>query len=119
MRWRADYRPARLSRRLWPHAEAAKAAAAQWRAGEPEAAELAALSLRALCGHFIGRPFTTGWIDHFDADGAPLVDYVPASSLYHLMMAGSEVARTFLLPAREEQEPGARIAPSDRRRRDG
>ena len=94
----ADYRPARLSRRLWPHAEAAKAAAAQWRAGEPEAAELAALSLRALCGHFIGRPFRTGWIDHFDADGAPLVDYVPASSLYHLMMAGSEVARTFLLP---------------------
>ena len=74
------------------------------------------MSLRALCGHFIGRPFTTGWIDHFDADGAPLVDYVPASSLYHLMMAGSEVARTFLSVARRGAgEPGARIALPARR----
>jgi mannose/cellobiose epimerase-like protein (N-acyl-D-glucosamine 2-epimerase family) len=91
----ADYRPSRLSRRLWPHAEAVKAAAAQWRAGDPDAAQWASSSLSALCTHFVGRPFTAGWIDHFDADGAPLVDYVPASSLYHLMMAASEVARTF------------------------
>ena len=100
----ADFRPARLSRRLWPHTEAAKAAAVQWRAGDPEAAVWAGSTLKVLCTHFVGRPFAAGWIDHFAADGTPLVDYVPASSLYHLMTAGSEVARTFL---------GARFATSE------
>jgi mannose-6-phosphate isomerase len=43
-----------------------------------------------LLERFLDRPFAGGWIDHISADGAPLVDYVPASSLYHLMFAASD-----------------------------
>ena len=40
--------------------------------------------------HFLDRPFPGGWIDHFDEAGQPLVDYVPASSLYHIFAAAAE-----------------------------
>lgn len=33
-----------------------------------------------------------GWIDHIDAQGNALVDYMPASSLYHIYGAGREIA---------------------------
>lgn len=33
-----------------------------------------------------------GWIDHIDADGDRLVDYMPASSLYHIYGAGRQIA---------------------------
>lgn len=32
-----------------------------------------------------------GWIDHIDAQGSALVDYMPASSLYHIYGAGREI----------------------------
>lgn len=32
-----------------------------------------------------------GWIDHVDARGEALVDYIPASSLYHIYGAGREI----------------------------
>jgi mannose/cellobiose epimerase-like protein (N-acyl-D-glucosamine 2-epimerase family) len=45
-----------------------------------------------LLERFLDRPFRGGWIDHLSADGSPLVDYVPASSLYHLMFAASDAS---------------------------
>ncbi|NVN44046.1 hypothetical protein HW537_09005 [Asaia siamensis] len=33
-----------------------------------------------------------GWIDHIDADGDRLVEYMPASSLYHIYGAGRQIA---------------------------
>ncbi|GBQ13075.1 AGE family epimerase/isomerase [Swaminathania salitolerans] len=32
-----------------------------------------------------------GWIDHIDANGEPLVDYMPASSFYHIYGAGRQI----------------------------
>ena len=50
----------------------------------------------ALLDHFLDRPFAGGWVDHIDERRAPLVDYVPASSLYHLFFAAAESARGLL-----------------------
>ncbi|HEX7977899.1 MAG TPA: hypothetical protein VF461_04815, partial [Gemmatimonadaceae bacterium] len=59
---------------------------------------------------FLDRPFAGGWIDHISADGAPLVDYVPASSLYHLMFAAADAsARSVRLPQDATTRTGAPV----------
>ncbi|MDR3489675.1 MAG: AGE family epimerase/isomerase [Bradyrhizobium sp.] len=78
--------PARSSVRLWPHTEGVKAACSMMRFDPDRADRLREDMLTALFDLFLNRPFTGGWIDHFDAD-RPLVDFVPATSLYHLQLA--------------------------------
>jgi mannose/cellobiose epimerase-like protein (N-acyl-D-glucosamine 2-epimerase family) len=85
-----DYRVSKASIRLWPHTEGVKAARCRMSSGDPAAAAVAVDMYRALLGGFLGRPFAAGWIDHVDAAGAPMVDYVPASSLYHIYCASIE-----------------------------
>jgi len=46
-----------------------------------------------LMDNFLGRPIAGGWIDHLSAKGRTLVDYIPASSLYHLFLAAAETQR--------------------------
>jgi len=77
------------SHRIWPHTEAIKAAVTRQDRGFVD--DMAA----GLTRHFLDRPFAGGWTDHLSADGAPLVDYVPASTLYHLMLAASVAAKGF------------------------
>ena len=84
-----DGRVIKPSRRIWPHSEAIKAAAALGDAAFAE--DMAAGLMR----HFLDRPFAGGWIDHVSADGAALVDYVPASTLYHLVLAAGVAAKSF------------------------
>jgi mannose/cellobiose epimerase-like protein (N-acyl-D-glucosamine 2-epimerase family) len=86
-------RPVKRSHRVWPHTEAIKAAVARHYKGDPAAAALADQMAGGLLQHFLDRPFAGGWIDHLDPSGAALVDYVPASSLYHLFLAATEAAR--------------------------
>lgn len=81
------------SHRVWPHTEAIKAAVARHARGDEAAVPLAAGMARALLDHFLDQPFAGGWVDHIDAAHVPLVDYVPASSLYHLFFAAAEAAR--------------------------
>ncbi|HYW50588.1 MAG TPA: AGE family epimerase/isomerase [Gemmatimonadaceae bacterium] len=88
---RADFTPLKHSHRIWPHTEAIKAAAARQADGDEAAVAFADDMASQLLGQFLDRPFEGGWIDHIDASGAPLVDYVPASSLYHLSFAASEI----------------------------
>jgi mannose/cellobiose epimerase-like protein (N-acyl-D-glucosamine 2-epimerase family) len=78
------------SHRVWPHTEAIKAAGARRADGDVRADALAEGMADVLLEYFLDRPFDGGWIDHISAAGAPLVDYVPASSLYHLMFAASD-----------------------------
>jgi len=77
------------SHRAWPHSEAIKAAAT--RNDSAFADKMAAGLMR----HFLDRPFAGGWTDHIAADGTPLVDYVPASTLYHLVLAAKVAAKSF------------------------
>ena len=85
----------KASHRVWPHTEAIKAAATRHADGDPAARAFADTMAAGLLRHFLDRPFAGGWIDHVAADGAPLVDYVPASTLYHLVLAASVAAKGF------------------------
>jgi len=87
------------SHRVWPHTEAIKAADTRHVDGDPGADALAEGMADVLLERFLDRPFRGGWIDHISADGSPLVDYVPASSLYHLMFAASDASARSLRQA--------------------
>lgn len=89
----ADKTPVKLSHRVWPHTEAIKAAIVRHEAGDREALALAEMMAEHLLTTFLDRPFAGGWIDHVSEAGSPLVDYVPASSLYHLFLAATEARR--------------------------
>ncbi len=88
-----DGRVHKPSRRSWPHTEAVKAEVAAAEAGGAEASRRAAQALDRLFSVFLGRPVPGGWIDHVDASGAPLVDGMPASTLYHVFLAAAEADR--------------------------
>jgi mannose-6-phosphate isomerase len=83
------------SHRIWPHTEAIKAAATRNALGDPTAQAFADQVAAGVMTTFLDRPFRGGWIDHVSAAQAPLVDFVPASSLYHIVLAGSVAARSF------------------------
>ncbi len=76
------------SRRIWPQTEAIKAHAAR-----RSDARLMAQIESLLAGHLDTMP-DGAWREHVAADGAPLVTGLPASSLYHLAMAATELRRT-------------------------
>jgi mannose-6-phosphate isomerase len=86
---RLDYQPAKMSTRLWPHTEGIKAANYRAAAGDNSAIEIASDMYRSLRGGFLDQPFPGGWIDHRDSNGAAMVDYIPASSLYHIYCAST------------------------------
>lgn len=83
------------SHRVWPHTEAIKAAATRHASGDAQAHAFADRMAAGLMNTFLDRPFSGGWIDHVSAATEPLVDYVPASSLYHIVLAGSVAAKGF------------------------
>ena len=83
------------SRRSWTHAEALKAVAVEHERGRPSMASRATAFLGEIATTFAPKSLDGGWIDHVDHHGAALVDYMPASTLYHLMGAISEASRVF------------------------
>jgi len=92
-----DRSVAKRSHRIWPHTEALKAAVVRCAVGDPLAAQFAGTMTRALSENFLDRPFAGGWVDHLSETRKPLVDYVPASSLYHLFLAVAEMEGGFAL----------------------
>ncbi|MGY4509113.1 AGE family epimerase/isomerase [Bradyrhizobium sp. USDA 3650] len=82
-----------LSRRCWGTCEALKAAVVDLESGLDHSPRLTMGFLNALQNLFLGRPFRAGWIDRVDAQGQPLVTFVPASSLYHVFLAIAESHR--------------------------
>jgi mannose/cellobiose epimerase-like protein (N-acyl-D-glucosamine 2-epimerase family) len=90
-----DGRVHRTSRRCWPHTEAIKAEVAAAETGDGQAPARAAHAIDRLMGAFLGRPVAGGWIDHVDATGAPIVDSIPASTLYHVFLAAAEADRVW------------------------
>ena len=85
----------KASRRSWPHTEAIKAEVAAAEAGDAEARGARGADDRPAVAAFLGRPVAGGWIDHVDANGAPLVDCMPASTLYHVVLAAAEADRVW------------------------
>ena len=90
-------RTVKPTRRLWPQTEFAKAFLAQAEASDSDAMEEARRQLARVYDHYL-RPYPVagGWYEHLDQHGRSIVDFIPASSLYHLVCAISEAAR--LLP---------------------
>lgn len=91
----ARLRPTKTSTRLWPHTEALKAAAILHERGRTDAHAFADAISETLQAAFLDRPFAGGWTDHLSPARTSLVDYVPASSFYHLFYAATEMARVF------------------------
>ena len=87
--------PARSSTRLWPHTEWVKAAATAHEAGDTAAEGDAMAALAVLQDRFCRPELQGGWIDHLSEAGQPIVDYMPATSLYHLFLALAEADRVF------------------------
>ncbi len=84
-------RPGRL-RRIWPLTEAIRAHVVEARHGRIEAAERAAALAAVLRQRFLTRQPAGGWIDRRDEDGRTLSQFMPASTLYHLVGAVDELA---------------------------
>jgi mannose/cellobiose epimerase-like protein (N-acyl-D-glucosamine 2-epimerase family) len=89
----ADGSIKKSTRRLWPQTEIAKAWIAQAEAGEQDAPEEAREALARLYRHYLRHPVLGGWYDQFDRDGRSLVDFIPASSFYHVLCAIAEAER--------------------------
>ncbi len=90
-----DGRVHKASRRCWPHTEAIKAEVAAAETGDAGAPPRAAQTIERILAVFLGRPVPGGWIDHVDANGAPIVDFMPASTLYHVFLATAEADRVW------------------------
>jgi hypothetical protein len=58
--------------------------------GDPLAPLFASKMAGTPMDNFLGRPIAGGWIDHLSPKGWPLVDYIPASSLYHLFLVAQK-----------------------------
>lgn len=87
------------SYRSWPQTEALKAHLARFEFdGELNEARLAQIVDNLLDRYLAVEPIGA-WIDHFAADGSTISDKVPASTLYHVFLAFSELLR--LRPALE------------------
>jgi len=81
------------SRRIWPVTEAIKANIAEAELGrENSPAKAAALAMR-LRTHFLTSKPPGGWIDRLDHNGAAAVEFMPASTFYHIACAIDELDR--------------------------
>jgi mannose/cellobiose epimerase-like protein (N-acyl-D-glucosamine 2-epimerase family) len=89
----ADGNIRKFTRRLWPQTEIAKAWIAQAEVGEPGAADEALQALALLHRCYLQHPVPGGWYDQFDSDNHSLVDFIPASSFYHIICAIAEADR--------------------------
>lgn len=83
----------RSSRRCWPQTELAKAWLAEAEIGRPCAEVAARNALHGLQDQYLSGPVPGGWIDQFDSAGAPMADFIPASTFYHLFCAIAEADR--------------------------
>ncbi|MEO0881119.1 MAG: AGE family epimerase/isomerase [Pseudomonadota bacterium] len=73
------------SRRTWPQTEALKAHLAMWQSGDDTAGQHAIDSFDILMDEYLTPE--GGWVDHYSANGDVLAQNIPASTLYHIVLA--------------------------------
>jgi mannose/cellobiose epimerase-like protein (N-acyl-D-glucosamine 2-epimerase family) len=81
------------SHRTWPVTEAIKANVVEAAAGRPHAGGRALALANVLLERFLTREPAGGWIDRLDEHGRWATDFMPASTLYHVMCAVDEFDR--------------------------
>ncbi len=89
----ADGTPKTQSLRLWPMTEAIKCNLAEGVRGRAGCLDKAAVLTGLLVRRLLEPAFPGAWIDRLDAEGRPSGDFVPASSLYHVIGAIDELRR--------------------------
>jgi len=90
---RDDGAPLRTSSRAWTNTERIKAWLGLYElTGRDPTAEVSA-ALWLLFDRYFAVETPGAWIDQFDGEGQPMVKAVPASIVYHLLLAFSEVLR--------------------------
>jgi mannose/cellobiose epimerase-like protein (N-acyl-D-glucosamine 2-epimerase family) len=89
----ADGAPLRRSSRIWTNTERIKAALGLFELTGADPRPVLASSLRLIFQRYFADQIPGLWIDQFDGDGAPIDAPVPASCVYHLFLAFSEVLR--------------------------
>nr|WP_279380929.1 AGE family epimerase/isomerase [Acetobacter sacchari] len=81
------------STRVWPQTELLRLLCQRDRVGK-----VASFPVDVIGSQFLARYAPAhlggGWIDRFDQESRPLVDYMPASSLYHIYGAARELIMT-------------------------
>lgn len=81
------------TRRLWPVAEAIKANLVEARLGRQQSARKAARLTGLLLERFLAAAPAGGWLDKLDQNGTCLSEFMPASTLYHLVCAIDELCQ--------------------------
>ncbi len=79
------------SHRAWPMTEAIKANLAEAALGRTDAESKAITLVGLLRDRFLTREPAGGWIDRLDEHGRCATDFMPASTLYHLLCALGEL----------------------------
>lgn len=88
-----DGRVHKPSRRTWPMTEAIKANLAEAALGRPGAVERVVALTDCLHTHFLEGVIPGGWMDRLDERSRPATDFMPASTLYHVLCMVDELDR--------------------------
>ena len=88
-----DGRPRTRSHRAWPITEAIKANVTEAALGRPQSERKAADLVTLLVDRFLTTEPAGGWVDRLDEKGACATDFMPASTLYHIVCALEELER--------------------------
>jgi N-acylglucosamine 2-epimerase/mannose-6-phosphate isomerase len=89
----SDGSPVDRGSRTWPNCERLKAAIALQDLDGTDPTRVLEESCGLLLDRYLAHRPTGTWIDTFDADGKPATDTIPASTLYHVFLAFTEVLR--------------------------
>ena len=89
----ADGTPRAGPRRIWPVTEAIRSNLIEGRHGRAQAEGKAASLAVLLRERFLTTDLAGGWRDKLDDDGRCMNEFMPASTLYHLMGAIDELSR--------------------------
>jgi len=88
-----DGRPHKHSHRTWPITEAIKANIAEAALGRAGAVERVIALTDRLHERFFVQAAPGGWMDRLDQRGDPATDFMPASTLYHVLCMLDELDR--------------------------